>query len=289
MALILDGSTLANQIQDEIRDRVAQFVEYSGIRPCLAVVLTTSDPASQIYVRKKQEACERAGIRSILYEPFRTGVPRLAQTELNNLICILNERPDVHGILVQLPLPNVIDKSRVFSTIDPLKDVDVLHPENAGLMALGVPRYLSCTPHAVMQILKRNNIDVLGKRVAIINSSNIVGKPLQSMMLQEGATTTICHDRTTHSDLKEICLSSDIVVVAVGIPKFITEDMIQPGTVVVDVGINRVGKKLVGDVDFEPVAKIAGSITPVPGGIGPLTVAMLLQNTLEAAELSLEC
>ena len=285
--MILNGVELAQQIKSDLRSRVSKFVNASGVRPCLAVVLTTNDPASRLYVKKKQEACQEVGIRSILFEPLRDQDEDYPLLEINNRLALLNDDPKVNGILVQLPLPESVDRRMVFRAIHPHKDVDVLHPENVGLLMQGQPRYLTCTPHGVMQMLWRSGIEILGKRAVVINASDIVGKPLAMMLTQEGATVTICHDKTPPDTLKEISRSSDIVVVAVGKPGFLTVDMVKPGATVIDVGITRINNRVVGDVDFEAVKEVAGAISPVPGGVGPLTVSMLLYNTLQATEMQL--
>lgn len=285
---ILDGKKLAKAIQEELTEEVAEFIRNDGIMPTLAAVLVGEDPASEVYVRHKQRACERIGLGSQLH--------RLAtdttEEELLELIAKLNRNDEVQGILVQLPLPEQINASRVLDAISPWKDVDAFHPENVGRLSQGRPRFLPCTPHGVQLLLHRNEIPVAGKRVVIVGRSDIVGKPLASMLMQKSsvmgpsaanATVTVCHSRT--SDLAESTRSADVLVAAIGQPKFVTPDMVAPGAVVVDVGINRTSEGLVGDVDFEPVKKIASHITPVPGGVGPLTVAMLMRNTLTAAEI----
>lgn len=287
-AEILDGKALAKEIRLEIAADVATFVANTTIIPKLVAVLVGADPASQVYVRNKERACERAGIAS--------EVVRLAadtpESDLLALIERLNQDASVHGILVQLPLPDAIAEQHVLDAIHPLKDVDAFHPENVGLMMQGRPRFLPCTPHGVLQILQRRGIPVSGKHVVIVGRSEIVGKPLGAMLVQRdsalgkdvvNATVTICHSRT--EELAAVTRQADILIAAVGRPRFITADMVQPGVVIIDVGINRLDDGLVGDVDFEPVAEIASHITPVPGGVGPLTIAMLLRNTLKAAEL----
>lgn len=258
--------------------------------PCLAVVLCTEDPASSLYVKRKQDACKEVGITSYLVRPFEGGIENWTRPKDHLLATIdyLNRDSSVHGVLVQLPLPKGIDQYEVFDRIDPLKDVDVFNPVNVGLLLQGRPRFNPCTPAGIQELLTRHGIEIAGKKVCIINRSDVVGKPLHAMLIQNhdqaNATVTLCHDRTPPSRLREACLVSDIIVVAVGKPGFLTADMVPAGAVVVDVGINRVegSKKIVGDSDFENVSKVAGWITPVPGGVGPMTVTMLLQNTLMA-------
>ncbi len=286
-AELLDGKALAKQIQDEIADEVAEFFQENGITPCLAAVLVGEDPASEVYVRNKRQACERTGLDSQLHR-----LPESAtQDELLELIKKLNVDHAVHGILVQLPLPKQIDESRILQAIHPWKDVDAFHPENVGRIVQGRPRFLPCTPHGVQQILVRNNIEIEGQHVVIVGRSDIVGKPLAAMLMQRApganATVTVCHSRT--KNLAEITHMADILVVAIGVPQFVTADMVKPGAVVVDVGINRLPetKKLVGDVDFDAVREVASYITPVPGGVGRLTVTMVIQNTFEAARQQL--
>ncbi len=282
-ASILDGKSLSEQIRAEIARDVAEFTGQTGVTPCLAAVLVGEDPGSQIYVRNKQKACEKAGIASQLHRP----AANVATEELLTLIDRLNRDPAVHGILVQSPLPRQIDERRVLEAVDPLKDVDAFHPENVGRIVQGRPRFLPCTPHGVQQLLLRNNIEIAGTHVVVVGRSDIVGKPMAILLMQRGpggdATVTVCHSRTR--DLPAVTRSADILIVAIGRPRFITADMVKPGAVVIDVGMNRLPEGLVGDVDFASVREVAGRITPVPGGVGPLTVAMLLHNTLAAARM----
>jgi methylenetetrahydrofolate dehydrogenase (NADP+)/methenyltetrahydrofolate cyclohydrolase len=285
-AAILDGKTLAEQIHAETAREVAEFVKATGATPCLAAVLVGENPASQVYVRNKQKACEKAGITSQLHRP-----PVESTTdELLALIDRLNRDKAVHGILVQLPLPKQIDERRVLEAVNPAKDVDAFHPDNVGRIVQGRPRFLPCTPHGVQQLLLRSNIKIAGANVVVVGRSDIVGKPMAVMLMQRGrggdATVTVCHSRTR--DLPAVTRSADILIVAIGKAKFLTADMVKPGAVVIDVGINRTEAGLVGDVDFEAVKEVAGQITPVPGGVGPLTIAMLLHNTLAAARLQQE-
>lgn len=285
-AELLDGKAIANEIKQELGEEVAKFIEDTSVVPCLAAVLVGEDPASQVYVRNKQRACERVGIESQLHRlPAET-----TQAELLDLVDQLNTSSEVHGILVQLPLPGHIDATKVLDAIDPAKDVDAFHPDNVGRIAQGRPRFLPCTPHGVQQILHRSNIPVSGQHVVVVGRSDIVGKPLAMMLVQRdstlgsaaaNATVTVCHSRS--KDLSAITREADILVAAVGQPKLITADMVKPGAAVIDVGINRTDEGLVGDVDFDDVREVAGHLTPVPGGVGPLTIAMLLRNTLTAA------
>jgi len=282
-ARLLDGKSLSKQIQAEIRDQIAQFTGQGGGVPCLAAVLVGADPASEVYVRNKQRACERVGVKSQLHRLEVT-----ASTEqLLELVERLNQAVDVHGILVQLPLPETIDVRRVLDGVYPLKDVDAFHPENCGLLFQGRPRYLPCTPRGIQELLLRNHVALAGRHVVIVGRSEIVGKSLALMLLDRGpgrdATVTVCHSKTRN--LAQLTRGADVLVAAVGRAKFITADMVRPGAVVVDVGINRIESGIVGDVDFQAVREVAGLITPVPGGVGPLTVTMLLANTLAAARL----
>ncbi len=288
-AQLLDGKALARQIQTEIAADVATFSSQTGITPCLAAVLVGEDPASQVYVRNKQRACERAGLTSQLHR-LRSNT---TEASLLELIEQLNGQRLVHGILVQLPLPSSIDATRVLDAIAPWKDVDAFHPENVGRIAQGRPRFLPCTPYGIQQILHRHGIEMSGKHVVVVGRSDIVGKPLALMLMQRNsplgpaaanATVTVCHSRT--ANLADITRQADILVAAIGVPRFVKRDMVRPGAAVVDVGINRTDDGLVGDVDFEAVCEIAGHVTPVPGGVGPMTISMLLQNTLSAARLA---
>ncbi len=279
-AQLLDGKRLAETIQSEIAAAVADLVRTRGVQPGLAAVLVGADPASQIYVRNKRRACDKVGMASWLHElPAST-----TQDDLLNLIVRLNADPAVHGILVQLPLPPQIDEAAVVEAVTPLKDVDGFGPENLGLLAAGRPRYLPCTPHGVLQILSRHQIPLAGRHVVVVGRSNIVGKPLALLLLQKGvdATVTVCHSRTL--DVAAITRTADVVVMAIGKPHYLRADMIRPGAVVIDVGTNRLPDgRLVGDVDFAAVQPIAAALTPVPGGVGPMTITMLLYNTLESA------
>jgi methylenetetrahydrofolate dehydrogenase (NADP+)/methenyltetrahydrofolate cyclohydrolase len=282
-AAILDGKKLAKQIRDELRDEVADFIENNAEVPTLAAVLVGSDPASEVYVRNKVTACEQVGMQSRL---FRLSADT-TQDELLSLVAKLNKAKEepIHGILVQLPLPKHIDVSRVLHAVSPLKDVDGFHPENVGRLVQGNPRFLPCTPYGIQQLLIRSGIETVGRQVVVVGRSETVGKPMALMLMQRGkgadATVTVCHSKTRN--LGEITRQADILIVAIGQPRFITADMVKLGAAVIDVGIHRTESGLVGDVDFPGVSQVAGHITPVPGGVGPLTVAMLLVNTLEAA------
>ncbi|EMI46719.1 bifunctional methylenetetrahydrofolate dehydrogenase/methenyltetrahydrofolate cyclohydrolase FolD [Rhodopirellula sp. SWK7] len=290
----LDGKKIALEIRAEVAKAVEQFVAEGNAPPKLAAVLVGEDPASQVYVRNKERACEKAGIASQLDRLPASTSP----TELLERIDQLNRDPSVNGILVQLPLPQptgdgpALDERAVLDAVDPIKDVDAFSPINVGLLMQGRPRFLPCTPHGIVQMLHRCDISTAAKHVVVVGRSEIVGKPMAMMLAQKdgscgpetaNATVTIAHSRT--KNLKEICLSADILIAAVGRPEMIRGDMIQPGAVVVDVGINRVEDRLVGDVAFDEAAEVASAITPVPGGVGPLTIAMLLHNTLLAAKL----
>jgi len=284
-AAILDGKKLAKKIRDELRDEVADFIGNNAEIPALAAVLVGNDPGSEVYVRNKVRGCEQVGIQSHLFRlPAQT-----SQEDLLALVARLNKSKDepVHGILVQLPLPKHIEVARILQAVSPLKDVDGFHPENVGRLVQGNPRFLPCTPFGIQQLLVRNDIEIAGRHVVVVGRSETVGKPMALMLLQRGpggdATVTVCHSKTR--DLEAITRQADILIVAVGRPKFITAQMVKPGAVVVDVGIHRTADGLVGDVDFPAVSQVAGHITPVPGGVGPLTVAMLLVNTLQAARL----
>jgi len=285
---IIDGAKIAQALQEEIAAEVGDFLSDTGVVPCLAVLLAGNDPASAVYVQRKRDACARVGIRSELYHPYLGVVD--GQKTLEGILSYLNGESWCHGILVQLPLPSPLSQYRIFDLIHPDKDVDVFNPVNVGLLVQGRPRLKPCTPHGIQEMLRRSGIGIAGKKVAVINRSDVVGKPLSSMLIQDNddyanATVTVCHNRTPPGLLKEITRAADIVVVAVGIPGFLTADMVRAGQVVVDVGVNRLGgKKLVGDVDFPAVSKIVEAISPVPGGVGPMTVTMLLRNTLEAAK-----
>ena len=272
---IIDGKLISAQIKDEVKEKVAAL-NREGKSVTLAVILVGADPASQVYVGNKKKACEYTGIRSESYELEES----TTQEELLSLIDKLNEREDINGILVQLPLPAHIDEKSVIDRISPEKDVDGFHPESAGKLVIGEKGFLPCTPAGIIELIKRSGISISGKRCVVIGRSNIVGKPVALLMLRENATVTICHSKT--ENLKEICKEADILIVAIGKPKMIGRDYVREGACVIDVGIHRLeGKKLCGDVDFDDVKDIAGAITPVPGGVGPMTIAMLMKNCIE--------
>ena len=275
MAQLIDGKAISTQIKDELREEVAQLKE-KGIVPCLAVVQVGNDPASSVYVNNKKKACTYIGIDSLSYELEEN----VSEEELLKLVNDLNENPKVNGILVQLPLPKHIDEEKVIHAITPEKDVDGFHPETVGNMCIGSKGFLPCTPAGVIQLLKRSNIDIEGKECVVVGRSNIVGKPMALLLLRENGTVTITHSRTR--DLKEITKRADILVAAIGKPKFITREYVKEGAVVIDVGIHRnEDNKLCGDVAFEDVIDKVSAITPVPGGVGPMTIAMLMNNCVE--------
>jgi methylenetetrahydrofolate dehydrogenase (NADP+)/methenyltetrahydrofolate cyclohydrolase len=282
-AKILDGKQMAQQLRSELAEEVIEFIQNNAVVPCLAAVLVGNNPASEVYVRNKQKACEAAGIESQLHRLSGDA----SSDDLLKLIAKLNKDAVVHGILVQLPLPQQMDKNRVLLAVSPNKDVDAFHPENVGRIVQGRPRFLPCTPQGVQQLLIRSGIEIAGRNVVILGRSEIVGRPLSIMLSQPGkggdATVTLCHSRTR--DLPSVTRQADILIAAIGRPKFVTADMVKPGATVIDVGINRTDDGVVGDVDYQAVAAVAGAITPVPGGVGPLTIAMLLRNTLAAAQM----
>ncbi len=285
MATLLDGKQLAQTMQAEIAAAVAALVKAAGPPPGLAAVIVGDNPASQVYVRNKRKACEQVGIASWLHPLPATAT----QTELLDLINHLNGDPLVHGILVQLPLPKHVDELSVIDAVSPLKDVDGFSPESLGLLAAGKPRFLACTPLGVQQLLLRNHIAIEGRHVVIVGRSNIVGKPLALILMQKAAganaTVTVCHSRS--DNLADITRQADILVVAIGQAEFLKAAMVKPGAVVVDVGMNRnAAGKLVGDVAFAEVSAVASALTPVPGGVGPMTITMLLHNTLRAAQMT---
>jgi len=286
LAKLIDGKTVATLVRTEIKEQVALLKEKGHRPPCLRVILVGEDPASATYVRGKQKAAKEVGIdaETLFHDA------NMSELALLNLVNDLNEDTTVDGILVQLPLPSHIDESKIIDTISPLKDVDCFHPANVGRLLIGEPKFLPCTPAGIMEMLRRYEIDTRGMHAVVVGRSNIVGKPMASLLVQKGvdATVTVCHSRTRN--LPEITNSADLLVSAIGRAAFVTADMVKPGAIVIDVGINRVddasrtrGYRLVGDVDFDAVSEIAGWITPVPGGVGPMTIAMLLKNTLTAA------
>ncbi len=278
MAKLIDGKLISAQIRAEIKEETAAFIGERGYAPGLAVVIVGEDPASQVYVRNKARACEEVGFYSEVHRlPADT-----QQAELNALVDRLNADEKLHGILVQLPLPRHLDETEVLLRIDPRKDVDAFHPYNVGEIMIGDYKFLPCTPAGVMALLERSGIDPAGKSCVVIGRSNIVGKPMAMLLLHANGTVTICHSKT--KDLAAVCRTADILVVAIGRADFVGADMVKPGAVVIDVGMNRrADGKLTGDVDFSEVEPIASAITPVPGGVGPMTITMLLKNTLTAA------
>ncbi|MCH5269809.1 MAG: bifunctional methylenetetrahydrofolate dehydrogenase/methenyltetrahydrofolate cyclohydrolase FolD [Lachnospiraceae bacterium] len=279
MAQLIDGKAISAQIKEELKEKVSAL-KAQGRETTLAVIQVGNDPASTVYVGNKKKACEYIGIRSLAYElPEETG-----EEELLNLISELNARKDVNGILVQLPLPGHIDEDKVIKSIAPSKDVDGFHPQNVGALCIGEPGFVSCTPAGIIQLLKRSGITIEGKECVVVGRSNIVGKPMALLLLRENGTVTVAHSRTRN--LKEITKRADILVAAVGKPKMITREYIKEGAVVIDVGIHRMdNKKLCGDVDYEDVEPICSAITPVPGGVGPMTIAMLMHNCVESLNL----
>jgi len=288
MAIILDGKRTAMEIRQRLAAQVAEFRRATQVTPCLAAVLVGDDPASQVYVRNKQLACDAAGMSSRLVRL----APTVPQEQLLSQIAQLNDDVSVHGILVQLPLPKHLNTQSILDAVRPEKDVDCFHPDNVGRMVQERPRFLPCTPHGVLQVLRAYGLTTAGRHVVIVGRSEIVGKPLAALLVQKqgplgadysNATVTCCHSRST--DLTSHLQQADIVVAAVGQGQLIQGSQLRPGVIVVDVGINRTPQGLVGDVDFASCAAVAHAITPVPGGIGPLTVAMLLENTLRAAQL----
>ncbi len=276
MAQIIDGKAISVAIKDEVKDKVATL-NASGKKVCLAVIQVGNNPASTVYVGNKKKACAYCGIESLSYELSED----ITQEELFELIDKLNDDKNVNGILVQLPLPKHIDEDKVTERITPIKDVDGFHPVNVGNLSIGKQGFISCTPYGIIKLLKYSNIDITGKHCVIIGRSNIVGKPMSMLLLKENGTVTIVHSKT--KNMKELTKQADILVVAIGKPKFITKDYVKENAVVIDVGINRdENNKLCGDVDYEDVFDIASHITPVPGGVGPMTIAMLMNNCLEA-------
>lgn len=275
--MIIDGKKVSEAVRSEIKAETAEFIKNTGVQPGLAVIIVGNNPASEIYVRNKIKATEEAGMKSFCYRLSEDA----AEEELRSLIQNLNTDRSVHGILVQLPLPKHMDEKRVLSLIDVKKDVDGFSAYQMGKLVLGTPELIACTPHGVMELLHYYDIPIAGKRAVVIGRSNIVGKPMAQLLMAENATVTVCHSRT--QNLAEVVREGDIVVAAIGKAEFITEDMIKDGAVVIDVGMNRTDKGLKGDVNFAEVSKKASFITPVPGGVGPMTITMLLKNTLKAA------
>ena len=279
MYQLIDGKAISTALKEELKVKVDALKE-QGIEPCLAVILVGEDPASTVYVNNKKKACEFIGIKSLSYElPEST-----TQDELLALIDKLNADDGVNGILVQLPLPKHIDEDAVIQAVSPKKDVDGFHPQSVGALCIGQKGFVSCTPAGIIELLKRSNVEIEGKECVIIGRSNIVGKPMSLLMLRENATVTVCHSRT--KNLKEVTRRADILIVAIGKPKMITAEYVKEGAVVIDVGIHRLeGKKLCGDVDFDTVAEHTSMITPVPGGVGPMTIAMLMKNCVDSVTM----
>jgi len=277
MAIIIDGKKISKDIKDELRAQV-ELLKKKNVEVTLCVIQVGDDPASTIYVRNKKKACEYVGIKSLAYElPEET-----SQEQLIDIIHELNERPDINGILVQLPLPKHIDEDKIIQAISPDKDVDGFHPQSVGRLSIGQKGFVSCTPAGVVQLLKRYNFPIEGKECVIVGRSNIVGKPMAMLMLRENATVTVCHSRT--KNLAEITKRADILIVAIGKSKFITREYIKDGAIVIDVGMHRdENNKLSGDVDYDDVLDKVSAITPVPGGVGPMTIAMLMYNCVESA------
>lgn len=277
--MILDGKLISRKIEADTQKGVGFLRTQYKLIPGLAVIIVGEDPASKVYVGRKHKACEDCGIHSVVIRMPETS----SETELLEQLATLNDDPKINGILIQLPLPKHIDTENVLDHIRADKDVDGFHPLNVGNLSIGREGLVPCTPHGVIKMLEISGIQIEGKKAVIIGRSNIVGKPMANLLLSRNATVTICHSRT--KDLPEVARQADILVAAIGKPNFVTPDMVKPGATVIDVGINRVGEKLVGDVDCAAVREIAGAITPVPGGVGPLTIAMLLFNTVKAAKM----
>ena len=282
MAELIDGKMISTLIKDECKEKVAEYKK-QGISICLAVIQVGNDPASSVYVNNKKKACAYIGIDSLSYElPEET-----TQEELLALIEELNQKKEVNGILVQLPVPKHIDEKTIINAISPKKDVDGFHPQSVGSLCIGQPGFVSCTPAGIIELLKRTNVDISGKHCVVIGRSNIVGKPMALLMLRENAAVTVTHSKT--KNLKEITKQADILIVAIGKPKFVDSSYVKDGAVVIDVGIHRnEDNKLCGDVDFESVKTIASAITPVPGGVGPMTIAMLMKNCVDSVSLQQE-
>ena len=279
MAEIIDGKLVSSVLRSKIAEEILEFKNNSGITPGLAVVIVGDNPASMVYVRNKKKACDQVGINS-----YEIALPAdISEGELLEKVIQLNNDESVHGILVQLPLPVHINEETVINAIDPAKDVDAFHPSNVGKIMIGNYSFLPCTPAGIMDLLDYYNVNISGKKCVVLGRSNIVGKPMAHLLLEKNGTVTVCHSRT--ADLKEETRNADILVVAIGKPEFVTADMVKEGAVVIDVGINRTAEgKLVGDVDFAGVSEVASYITPVPGGVGPMTITTLLKNTLTAAK-----
>ena len=277
MPAIIDGKRISSEIKEELKEKVSILKE-KGVTPCLAVIQVGEDPASTVYVRNKQKACAYIGIESRVFHLAES----TSEEELLGLIADLNQDDEVHGILVQLPVPAHIDDQRVIEAISPKKDVDGFHPRSVGALSIGEPGFVSCTPAGIIQLLKRSQIEIDGKECVVVGRSNIVGKPMAMLLLRENGTVTVCHSHTRN--LTEVCRRADILVAAIGKPRFFDESYVKEGAVVIDVGIHRDdNNKLCGDVDFDRVAGHVSAITPVPGGVGPMTIAMLMNNCVESA------
>lgn len=277
MAVVLDGKKIAGEIRQEIKKETEKIFKEKNVKPGLAVIIAGDDPASAIYVKNKEKAAVEAGFYSVV----KRYPAEITQQELLSAIDEVNNDPNIHGMIVQLPLPKHLDEKEIINRIDPKKDADGLHPLSLGALVIGDKGLVSCTPKGCIRLIKETGIEITGKKAVVLGRSNMVGKPIALLLLQENATVTICHSRT--EDLKKELLEADIIVAAVGVPRLVKKDMIKKGAVVIDVGINRAEDgKLCGDVDYEGVSENAGFITPVPGGVGPMTIAMLLTNTLEA-------
>ncbi len=274
--MIIDGKLVSNHIRQQILIDAQEILMKDGVQPGLAVIIVGNNPASEVYVRNKVKSCVECGIKSFHYALAED----TAEDELLNLIDQLNDNKEVNGILVQLPLPKHLNEQKILAKINPIKDVDGFSSYQMGCLALGLPALTACTPTGVIELLKYYNIDIVGKKAVVIGRSNIVGKPMALLLLQNNATVTIAHSRT--QNIKDVAKAADILVVAIGKPKFVSADMVKEGAVVIDVGINRTADGLKGDVDYDEVSKIASAITPVPGGVGPMTITMLLKNTIAA-------
>ena len=278
---LLDGKALSKKIEQRVTTQVEELKKETGSVPGLAVILVGNDPASSAYVNMKKKACDRVGFYSVTHEMPEN----ISQETIENTITMMNQNPSIDGILIQLPLPPQIDTTKILERVDPSKDVDGFHPYNVGRLATGLDGFVPCTPLGVMELLKEHNVDVKGKNCVVVGASNIVGKPMAALLLNSDATVEICHIFT--DDLKKHTLNADIILVGVGVINLIKEDMVKDGAIIVDIGINRAKNgKLVGDVDFEKVSKKCSYITPVPGGVGPMTIAMLLRNTLKSAQIN---
>jgi len=281
MSIIIDGTKIAQDIRRSVREETLAFTEKTGVVPGLAVVLAGDDPASKVYVGRKAKACAEAGFLSREYKLSAD----VGEAELLALIRDLNNDPQIHGILVQLPLPKHIATDKIIAAIDPSKDVDGFHPANVGRLVTGSPLFVPCTPRGIMELLARSGISLSGKDAVVVGRSNIVGKPMAFLLLAQNATVTMCHSKT--KDLSAVTSRADVLIAAIGKPRMITADMVKEGAVVIDVGVNRLESgKLAGDVAFDEVAPKTSAITPVPGGVGPMTIAMLMKNTLDAARLA---